>query len=403
MAVLTTISTRLRLTAVEAASVGLAAAAETARAALAADEPHSGEPPSDDTHSARHPAGACVDSCDVLGSGHTVGGQAVIDGVMMRGKRSWGLAVRQPSGAIARHSFTLSSVTEQFPVLKLPVLRGIVTLVESLVLGMKALGLSANLSLEGDQEASGGAAEGRGDGAAAGGATGGGVTGDSVDGEAAVGLGWREMAVTFVIALGLAVVLFVVIPLAVVKYFEHIFSNPFVFNLVEGLIRIAIFLAYVGVISLIPDLRRVFEYHGAEHKVIHAYEAGEELDPSNAGRFTTLHPRCGTAFLLVVMVMAILVFSVVGKPSLLLLVVSRLVGIPIVAGLSYEVIRFAGRHKDGLVSRVVLWPGLKLQRLTTREPSVEQVEVAIVALIEVLRVDGGGAPDPRGLVSEGAR
>ncbi|MHB1343267.1 MAG: DUF1385 domain-containing protein [Thermoleophilia bacterium] len=397
MAVLTTISTLLRLTAAEAASVGLAAAAETTRAALAADEPHSGEPPSDDAHhSARPPAGACDDACDVLGSGHTVGGQAVIDGVMMRGKRSWGLAVRQPSGAIARHSFALTSVTERYPVLKLPVLRGIVTLVESLVLGMKALGLSANLSLEGDQEASGGAAEGTGAAPAA-------ATGDSVDEEAVVGLGWREMAVTFVIALGLAVVLFVVIPLAVVKYFEHIFSNPFVFNLVEGLIRIAIFLAYVGLISLIPDLRRVFEYHGAEHKVIHAYEAGEDLDPSNAGRFTTLHPRCGTAFLLVVMVMAILVFSVVGKPGLLLLVLSRLVGIPIVAGLSYEVIRFAGRHKDGLVSRVVLWPGLKLQRLTTREPSVEQVEVAIVALVEVLRVDAGGAPDPRGLVSEGAR
>ncbi|MHB0979568.1 MAG: DUF1385 domain-containing protein [Thermoleophilia bacterium] len=371
----------------------LAAVGETTRLAMAGDDPRPEAPPSGAPHgdTPRHDE-ACGDGCDVLGSGHTVGGQAVIDGVMMRGKRSWGLAVRQPSGAIARHSFALTSVTERYPVLKLPVLRGIVTLVESLVLGMKALGLSANLSLEGDGEATGGAAEPGADAREAPG-----------DGGGPAGLGWKEMAVTLVVALGLAVVLFVVIPLAVVKYFEHIFSNPFVFNLVEGLIRIAIFLAYVVLISLIPDLRRVFEYHGAEHKVIHAYEAGEELDPANAGRFTTLHPRCGTAFLLVVMVMAILVFSVVGKPSLLLLVVSRLVGIPIVAGLSYEVIRFAGRHKDGLVSRVVLWPGLKLQRLTTREPSAEQVEVAIVALVEVLRVDAGGEPDPRGLVAAGAR
>ena len=211
------------------------------------------------------------------------------------------------------------------------------------------------------------------------------------------------MAFTFILAIGLAVVLFIVIPLAVVKYFEDVFSNPFVFNLVEGLIRIGIFFGYIGVISLLPDLRRVFEYHGAEHKVIHAYEAGEELDPAHAERFATLHPRCGTAFLLVVMVMAIIVFSIVGKPTLLLLVLSRLVGIPIVAGLSYEVIRFAGRHKEGAIAKIVLWPGLKLQRLTTREPSVEQVEVAIVALMEVLRVDAGGEPDPRGMVLPAAK
>lgn len=381
----------LRAAVRDSGRVLVAAAAETTRAALAGDGPSHVAP---EAGGVDHPDAPCADGCDVLGSGHTVGGQAVIEGVMMRGRRSWGLAVRQPSGVIAHHSFALTSVAERHPVLKLPILRGIVTLVESLVLGMRALGLSANLSLEGDEEAAG--TDGVASDAPASGP-------GSTDGAAAAGLGWKEMAVTFVIALGLAVVLFVVIPLAVVKYFEHVFSNPFVFNLVEGLIRIAIFLAYVGLISLIPDLRRVFEYHGAEHKVIHAYEAGYELDTENAGRFTTLHPRCGTAFLLVVMVMAILVFSVVGKPSLVLLVLSRLVGIPIVAGLSYEVIRFAGRHKDGVISRVVLWPGLKLQRLTTREPSVEQVEVAIVALVEVLRVDAGGEPDPRGLVAAGAR
>lgn len=317
---------------------------------------------------------------------HNVGGQAVIEGVMMRGRRSWGVAVRQPSGVIARHSFALDPIGERYPVLKLPILRGVVTLVDSLVLGMRALGISANLSLEGEAESAPSLS--------------GGSTAEPKTPES---LGWKEMALTFVLAIALAVVLFVVIPLAVVKYFEDFFSNPFVFNLVEGLIRIVIFLAYIAVISLLPDLRRVFEYHGAEHKVIHAYEAGEELDPAHAERFTTLHPRCGTAFLLVVMVMAIVVFSVVGKPSLLVLVLSRLIGIPIVAGLSYEVIRFAGRHKDGMVAKIVLWPGLKLQRLTTREPSVEQVEVAIVALMEVLRVDAGGEPDPRGMVLSSAK
>lgn len=319
---------------------------------------------------------------------HNVGGQAVIEGVMMRGKRSWGVAVRQPSGVIARHSFALDPIGERYPVLKLPILRGVVTLVDSLVLGMRALGISANLSLEGEAEAVEGEAE----------AAPSLPDESTAEPKAPASLGWKEMALTFVLAIALAVLLFVVIPLAVVKYFEDVFANPFVFNLVEGLIRIAIFLAYIGVISFLPDLRRVFEYHGAEHKVIHAYEAGEELDPAHAERFTTLHPRCGTAFLLVVMVMAIVVFSVVGKPSLLVLVLSRLIGIPIVAGLSYEVIRFAGRHKDGVVAKIVLWPGLKLQRLTTREPSVEQVEVAIVALMEVLRVDAGGEPDPRGMV-----
>lgn len=373
-----------------------------APAALAADVPASpaevvpaAAPPAEHRHD-----DGCGDGCDVLGSGHTVGGQAVIEGVMMRGKRSWGLAVRQPSGVIARHSFALTSAAERYPVLKLPVLRGIVTLVESLVLGMRALGLSANLSLEGEEAAA----------AADAGAGGGTEGGPAASGHASAatsdpaGLGWKEMAVTFVIALGLAVVLFVVIPLAVVKYFEHIFSNPFVFNLVEGLIRIAIFLAYVALISLIPDLRRVFEYHGAEHKVIHAYEAGEDLKavPINR-RYSTLHPRCGTAFLLVVMLMAILAFALVGKPALLWLVVSRIVGIPLIAGLSYELIKYAGRHKDGPVARFVLWPGLGLQRLTTREPTDAQVQVAIDALVEVVRVDGGGEPVPCALAAAAAR
>jgi uncharacterized protein YqhQ len=313
--------------------------------------------------------------CAACSPEYNIGGQAVLEGVMMRGRRSWGLAVRQPSGEIARRSFPLVDPGIRHPVLKWPVIRGVVALVESLALGVRALGLSANLGLAGQPAEAAATADG--------------VAGEP---EAPLHFGFKELALTVGVAVVLAVVLFVVIPLAIVKYFEHIFSNPFVFNLVEGLIRIVIFLAYVAVISFIPDMRRVFEYHGAEHKVIHAYESGEEVDPDHAARFSTLHPRCGTAFLLIVMVLAILVFALVGKPSLPWLVLSRLVGIPVVAGLAYEVIKYAGRHKQGFIARVVLWPGLSLQRLTTRQPGIDQIEVAIAALQEVLRVDAGGPP-----------
>jgi uncharacterized protein YqhQ len=301
-----------------------------------------------------------------------VGGQALLEGVMMRGKRSWGMAVRRPSGNITCHSFGLEPLAQRYRALRLPVVRGVATLGESLSLGMRALSMSANLAMVDD-------------------------TLEAEEAEGEQGFGWRELAVTFLVAILLAVGLFIVIPLAVVKYFEDTFSNPVVFNLVEGLIRIAIFVLYIVVVSRLPDLQRVFQYHGAEHKAIHALESGEELDPGHVQRFTTLHPRCGTAFLLVVMVVSILLFSLVGKPSLLWLVVSRLIGIPLVVGVSYEVIRYAGRHKDGPISRVVLWPGLALQRLTTRQPSLEQVEVAIVALKEVLRVEAGGEPVPLGM------
>jgi uncharacterized protein YqhQ len=317
------------------------------------------------------------------GHGHSIGGQAVLEGVMMRGKRSWGIAVRQPSGEIACHSFILKTLSKRYPALRFPVLRGVIALGESMSLGVRALGISANLSTAGLPGASG-------------------STDDC--GKEQPQLGWKELSVSIGIALVVAVGLFVVIPLAVVKSFEETFSNPLVFNLVEGLIRVAIFVAYIVGISRIPDLRRVFQYHGAEHKVIHAYEAGEELAPPSVNRrYSTLHPRCGTAFLLVVMLMAILAFAVVGKPALIWLVVSRIVGIPLIAGLSYELIKYAGRHKEGPVARFVLAPGLALQRLTTREPSDAQVQVAVEALLEVVRVDGGGEPVPCALTMSAAR
>jgi uncharacterized protein YqhQ len=298
------------------------------------------------------------------------GGQAVIEGVMMRGRHSWGLAVRRPSGDIARMAYPLASLGDRHRWLKLPVVRGVIALFESMSLGVKALGVAANISLEETAGAQTGEPE-------------------KVKGKAEeAAFGWKALAGTVVVAVAFAVGLFIVIPLVVVKAFEETFSNPFVFNLVEGVIRIVLFLLYILGISLIPDLRRVFQYHGAEHKVIHAYEACGRPDARRASGYPPMHPRCGTGFLLVVMVIAILVFAVVGKPSLLWLVISRIVGIPIIIGISYEVgIKWLGKHSRSLPARILLWPGLQLQRLTTREPTPDQLDVAAAALDEVIKMD----------------
>ncbi len=196
---------------------------------------------------------------------------------------------------------------------------------------------------------------------------------------------------TVIVSVAMAVAFFIVIPLVVVKQFESTFSNAFLFNLVEGLIRIAIFILYIVAISLIPDLRKVFQYHGAEHKIIHAYESCGRPDPEHAGSYSTLHPRCGTGFLLLVMVISVFFFAIIGKPSLPWLVLSRLIGIPIIVGIAYEIgIKWAGKHSNGFFARIVLWPGIQLQRLTTREPTYDQLEVAAAALDEVMRLDAAG-------------
>ncbi len=335
-------------------------------------------------------------------SDHSYGGQAVIEGVMMRGRNSWSVAVRRPSGGIARVAYPLASPGSRHKLLRVPVVRGVVALYDSLSLGIKALGISANIGLE-DPEAAAAGDTGDTVSTAAGGdgvlqnAAGLGVTDEEAEGRAVAAeagaqaqeaFGFKELAVTVVIALALAVGLFVVIPLVVVKVFEDTFANPFIFNLVEGVIRIAIFLLYIFGISLIPDLRRVFMYHGAEHKVIHAYESCGRPDAGEAEHHSTLHPRCGTGFLLIVMVLAVFLFAVIGKPSLPWLVLSRIVGIPVIVGISYEIgIKWLGKHPDGPVARFLLWPGLQLQRLTTREPTPDQLEVAAAALEEVMAMD----------------
>jgi len=323
---------------------------------------------------------------------HTFGGQAVIEGVMMRGKHSWGMAVRRPSGGIARVAYPLESLGSRHRWLRLPVVRGIISLYESMSLGIKALGISANIGLE-DPDAESAPAPGEADNSPE---TGGGEAGappaESAPATPAAAekpaFGWKELTVTVLLAVAFAVGLFVAVPLAVVKYFEDVFANPFLFNLVEGIIRIVIFILYIVVISFLPDLRRVFQYHGAEHKVIHAYESCGRPDAQRAVKFSPRHPRCGTGFLLLVMVIAVFLFAVVGKPSLPWLVLSRILGIPLIIGISYEIgIKWAGRHPNGFFARILLWPGIQLQRLTTREPTPDQLEVAAAALEEVMKMD----------------
>jgi uncharacterized protein YqhQ len=292
-----------------------------------------------------------------------VGGQAVMEGVMMRGVSTWAVAVRKPStepdvlGEIEIQSFPLVSWTKRHRLFRLPVVRGVVALADSMSIGFRALGISANAGLPEDEEEISGAM-------------------------------W---AGTLVVALLFAVGLFFVVPVALTSLVKDQLGSAFLFWLAEGLLRTVIFLGYLGVMSRLPDLRRVFEYHGAEHKTISCYEAGLELTSENAQRFSRLHPRCGTSFLLIVMVVAIFVFAPLGLPAWYLLLASRILGVPLIAGLSFEVIKFAGRNRRRGWVQTLMWPGMQLQKLTTREPSHDQLAVAIAAMDAVLEVE-----DPRG-------
>lgn len=276
-----------------------------------------------------------------------IGGQAVIEGVMMRGPGYIATAVREPSGSINVKKEKLSSITERYPILKKPMLRGVVALAESLIHGLKALSFSAQAAGDEGEE-----------------------------------LSDKEIAMTMVFSLGLAILLFVIIPTYAAKYIHSAITDARLLNLAEGVLRMGIFFAYIYAISRMKDIQRVFEYHGAEHKTIHAYEAGLPLTVDNIRGFSTLHPRCGTAFLLIVMVVSIIMFAFLGWPDLWLRIVSRIILMPVVAGISYEIIRFAGRSDNSVVKTMML-PGLWLQKLTTREPSDDQIEVAIRALEEV--------------------
>ena len=294
----------------------------------------------------------------------TIGGQAVLEGVMMRSPAHWALAVRKPNGEIAEHTTPISSPMARHRIYRLPVIRGVVALGESLTIGFRALAISANYAAQ-DADAD-----------------------DKEEVETELSRGAIFFA--FAIAIGFAIALFKVTPALITRWLPIETDGYFV--IVEGAIRVSIFVLYILVISLLPDLRRVFQYHGAEHKAINALEAGEELTPENVQRFSLIHPRCGTAFLLWVMVIAIFVFAFVGQPSWPWLIASRILLLPVIAGLAYEVIRFAGKHTDNRLLMALLAPGLWLQRLTTREPSLDQLEVSIRALREVLRLEGQERP-----------
>jgi uncharacterized protein YqhQ len=295
-----------------------------------------------------------------------VGGQAVIEGVMMRGVDNWSLAVRRPDETIGVHDFALVSWMKRYPILKTPVIRGVVALVESLVIGVKALTMSANESL--------GVAE-----------------------EESPALGKKEIGFTLVIAVAFAVGLFFLAPLFLTGLFRHWLGTGWTFWVIEGCVRVGIFLAYIAVISQFRDLRRVFEYHGAEHMSIHALEHGEVLVPENVEKYKTLHLRCGTSFLLIVMVVSIFVFAIVKWPAWYYLILSRIVLVPLIAGISYEIIKFAGRHENSAVVRVLMAPGLALQWMTTKPPDRGQVEVAIAALDRIIELEPQDRPPVKGV------
>jgi uncharacterized protein YqhQ len=300
-----------------------------------------------------------------------VGGQAVLEGVMMRGPGNWAVAVRTPNGTIAQVSKPIDSAMSRHRVLRLPILRGVMALGESLAIGFRALAISANYAAQEEKPAGENGAE-------------------PEAGEPDTEISRGALIFAFVIAIGFAIALFKVTPGLITELLPIKSGGWFV--IVEGLIRVTLFVAYLGLISLLPDLRRVFQYHAAEHKAINAYEAGEELRPEVVQRYSLIHPRCGTAFLLWVMVLAVFVFAFFGRPHWYWLIVERILLLPLIAGLAYELIRFAGKHQNRVVM-TILAPGLWLQRLTTREPSLDQIEVSIRALREVLALEEKRAPD----------
>jgi len=283
--------------------------------------------------------------------GPSYGGQAVLEGVLMRGRTHSAIAVRRPSGDIAL-KVEPSGFWGASPLRRYPFTRGLVILGESLVQGMTALQYSANVSLEQDGEE----------------------------------LGGRQMAFTITIALLVAAVIFFATP-AIIAGWTESWLHPFAVHVLEGLVRISFLLAYLWFIGKMPDVRRLFAYHGAEHKTIHAFEAGVPLEVSEIQRFSPAHPRCGTSFLLTVMVVAVFVFAFLGQPPPVWRILSRVLLLPVVAGVSYEVLRFGATHLGNLFVHVFVEPGLALQRLTTREPEDDQVEVALAAFQALREVE----------------
>ncbi|MCD6020829.1 MAG: hypothetical protein K0R20_539 [Actinomycetia bacterium] len=282
---------------------------------------------------------------------HLYGGQAVVEGVMMRGAGFWAIAVRKPDASIHIESHEIDSIVLRVPILGKPFLRGIIVLGQSLAIGMRALMISANQSLDEEER-----------------------------------LTPRQVILSVVLALALFVGIFIIGPATLFAWFENRTGSAGILTLVgEGLFRVALFVAYLFLIGRTKDIHRVFEYHGAEHKTIAAYEHGEELDTEAIDRYPKEHVRCGTNFLIIVMIITIFVFTLFGTPALLWRILSRVIAIPIIAAISYEALRLGAKHPGSLGMRILMTPGIWLQKITTQQPDASQIEVAVTSFRELLR------------------
>jgi len=277
-----------------------------------------------------------------------------MEGVMMRSRNFWSIAVRKPDNTISTNVYKAEPISKKHRWLGWPFIRGVVSLVESMAIGFRALNYSINESTEEE-----------------------------------IKFSKKEMTISVIIAVLFTVGVFFILPTVIGRSFQSRIENSFLFNLVEGLIRIVFFITYILIISLLKDIRRIFQYHGAEHKTIAAFEHNEELIPEKINKYTTMHMRCGTNFLLIVMFVAVFVFAILGKPPIYLRIISRVLLIPVIAGISYEFIKIAGRYSDNKFVRILFYPGLLLQKLTTREPDVRQIEVAVASFKKVLEAESG--------------
>ena len=283
---------------------------------------------------------------------YQVGGQAVFEGVMMRSRHFWAIAVRRPDKTISTILFKDNSLTRKHKVLGFFFIRGIMALIESMTLGFKAISYSVN-------EATG----------------------------SEIKFSRKEMTISIVIAVVFSIGVFFVLPTLIGRTFSGFFSNIIAYNVIEGLIRIGFFLGYILIVSQIRDIKRIFQYHGAEHKTIQAYENNEELKPEKVKKYSTKHVRCGTSFLFIVMIVAIFVFAFLGKQPIIWRIISRILLIPVIAGISYELIKLAGKFSKNKIVNILFYPGLLLQKITTREPDIGQIEVAINSFNKVMEAE----------------
>ena len=288
---------------------------------------------------------------------HLYGGQAVVEGVMMRGSDHWAVAVREPTGSVYLESHAIDSVASRHPIWRKPFLRGIVVLGQSLSIGIRALMIASNHAVAEEEQ-----------------------------------LSSRQMGVSLTIALVAFIAIFILGPTTLFAWAENrVDANGVLVNVAEGVFRVALFVGYLWLIGRTKDIQRVFEYHGAEHKTIAAYEHEEDLVPDRIERFPKEHVRCGTNFLIIVMIITIFVFTLFGTPGLLWRLVSRVIAIPIIAGIAYEALRLGARYPGSPVVRAMMAPGIWLQKITTREPDVGQIEVAVSSFKEVLRREAEAA------------